>query len=76
LYVRERNLPKLAPDWVIRWLGGASNPVTATTVAVAEPPPAWLTNQFVSVTNLGIQNVRVNGRLLHRVEIFECRNLR
>jgi len=76
LYVRERNRARLAPGWIFRWLRGETNPIRRETIAQPEPPPAWLVQQFHSVTNLGLRNVVVNGRLLHRIEIFECRDLR
>lgn len=76
LYVRERNLAKLAPDWILRLLRGESNLIRPETIETPAPPPEWLVKQFTSVTNLGLRSVRVNGRLQHRIEIFECRGLR
>jgi hypothetical protein len=37
-------------------------------------PPALL-QEFDPVTNLGIQDIIVDGRILKRVQLFECRNL-
>ena len=76
LFVRERDLAKLAPGWLPRWLTGQTNLITTNTVAAIAPAPDWLANQFASVTNLGIFEVRQRDRVLRRIEIFECRNLR
>jgi membrane-associated phospholipid phosphatase len=40
------------------------------------PPPAILTNQFESVTYLGVSNVFYYGRSLRPLQFFACRNLR
>lgn len=74
LFVRTLNLPKLSPGWFSRWWNEKSAPVP--TRAAADPPPDWLTRQFESVTSLGRRNVLYRGRVLHSIEIFECRNLR
>jgi hypothetical protein len=75
LYVRERDLGKLAPGWLPRWWRGEDNLIAHETLAVTNPPPAWLIGQFDSVTNLGIHAVSVRGRVIRNIEIFECRNL-
>ncbi|HEX5219521.1 MAG TPA: glycosyltransferase family 39 protein [Verrucomicrobiae bacterium] len=76
LFVRERDLARLAPDWIPRWLTGHTNLIRLETLPVPNPAPEWLTGQFDSVTNLGIHEVLVRGRLIRKIEIFECRNLR
>jgi hypothetical protein len=76
LYVRERNLAKLAPDWIPRWLKGETSLIRRETLAAPNPPPEWLTRQFESVTNLGLHEVWMRNRLIRKIEIFECRNLR
>ncbi len=76
LYVRERNPAKLAKGWSLRWLKGETYLIDPATRAVPEPAPDWLTRQFDSVTNCGLYDVRERGRLLRRLEIFKCRNLR
>jgi hypothetical protein len=75
IYVRERNLARLAADWVPRWLTGETNLIATETRAVASPAPDWLVHQFDSVTNIGMREVRVRGRLIRILELFECRNL-
>jgi hypothetical protein len=34
-----------------------------------------LSQQFESVTNLGVQEIKVDGRIMKRIQLFECRNL-
>jgi len=75
LYVRERSLAKLSPSWIPRWLTGETNLIARETLATTGPAPDWLTRQFDSVTNLGIREVTVRGRLIRKIEIFECRKL-
>jgi len=74
LYVREPGLPKLAPGWPLKWWRGERD--LGQPPATSDPTPHWLTQQFESVTNTGLHNILYRGRVLHTVEIFECRNLR
>jgi hypothetical protein len=74
LFVREPGLPRLSSDWFSKWLKGEASlnqPPAAT-----EPAPEWLTRQFETVRSTGLHHVISRGRVLHNVEIFECRNLR
>ena len=63
LYVRERNLAKLATDWIPRWLTGDTNLIALESRAVAAPAPTQS------------HEVWMRGRLIRNNEIFECRNL-
>ena len=38
--------------------------------------PPVLLKEFKSVTNLGMQEIEVEGRVMKRVQLFECRSLR
>ena len=38
--------------------------------------PSVLLKEFKSVTNLGMQEIEVEGRVMKRVQLFECRSLR
>jgi Dolichyl-phosphate-mannose-protein mannosyltransferase len=41
-----------------------------------EPPPRVLVDEFESVTDLGEFKISYNGRVVHRLQIIECRGLR
>jgi len=38
--------------------------------------PPLLSEEFESVTDLGVQEVKLRDRVFRRVQLFECRNLR
>ncbi len=40
------------------------------------PPPPRLTNEFVSVIDLGTRDVLYRGRVIHTLRLFACRDLR
>ncbi len=40
------------------------------------PPPPGLLAEFESVRELGFQDIVYRGRVMRRIELFECRNLR
>jgi 4-amino-4-deoxy-L-arabinose transferase-like glycosyltransferase len=74
IYVTEVNKARLESGWFWKWLAGRE-------VQVAEEPkpgrlPPELLEQFESVTNLGVQEIKVDGRVMKRIQLFECRNLR
>jgi 4-amino-4-deoxy-L-arabinose transferase-like glycosyltransferase len=74
IYVVEPGTAKLEHGWFWKWLNGDE-------VEVAdEPSPARLSSllsqQFASVTNLGIQEITVDGRVMKRIQLFECHDLR
>ncbi len=74
IYVTEPGRPKLESGWFWKWLGGRE-------VSAAEEPkpvnaPPRLVQQFESVTNLGVREIKVDGRVMKRIQLFECRNLR
>jgi 4-amino-4-deoxy-L-arabinose transferase-like glycosyltransferase/membrane-associated phospholipid phosphatase len=44
--------------------------------AQLEPPPPRLTSEFESIVDLGTRDVLHRGRIIHRIRLFGCRNLR
>jgi 4-amino-4-deoxy-L-arabinose transferase-like glycosyltransferase len=74
IYVMESGRARLEQDWFWKWLTGKEMQVAS------EPAPVFilplLLLQFESVTNLGVQEIKVDGRIMKRVQLFECRNLR
>ncbi len=41
-----------------------------------EPPPERLRMEFTTVTDLGVVSVEYRDRVFHRLQLFECRDLR
>lgn len=41
-----------------------------------KPPPTHLEKEFESVTSLGVREIQRRGQVLHRFELFACRNLK
>jgi membrane-associated phospholipid phosphatase len=41
-----------------------------------QPPPERLQKEFASITDLGIHEIRYRDRIFHRIQLFECRDLR
>jgi hypothetical protein len=74
IYVTEPGSCKLANDWPWRWLTGRE--VRFAKVPPPVPAPPVLLKEFESVTDLGVQEIEVEGRVMKRVQLFECRNLR
>jgi hypothetical protein len=74
IYVTEPGSCKLAMDWPWRWLTGRE--VRFAKVPPPVPAPPVLLKEFESVTDLGVQEIVVEGRVMKRVQLFECRSLR
>jgi hypothetical protein len=74
LYVTEPGTARLESDWVWRWLTGKEERFAYLPPAL--PPMPVLLHEFESVTNLGVHEIRVDGRIMKRVQLFECRNLK
>jgi 4-amino-4-deoxy-L-arabinose transferase-like glycosyltransferase len=74
IYVTEPGTARLEKDWFWKWLTGREVQIAREPKPV-HPPPLLL-QQFDSVTNLGVQDITVDGRIMKRVQLFECRNLR
>ncbi len=74
LYVLEPGSCRLEPAWPWKWLRG--EPIEFSHLAPPVPTPALLAQQFESTKDLGIHEIRLDGRVFKRVQVFECRNLR
>ena len=74
IYVAEADLYPLEKGWPLKWLLGHDFGYEEATPAAAAPP--FLLAQFESVTDLGVQEIRLGGRVFRRVQLFECRKLR
>ncbi len=74
IYVTEPGRARLERGWFWKWLTGREVQVVSEPKPI-DPPPLLL-EEFDSVTNLGIQDITVDGRIMKRMQLFECRNLR
>lgn len=74
IYVTEPGTATLESGWFWKWLDGEKIRVAKEPPPV--PPPPALVQQFESVTNLGVKEITVDGRVMKRIQLFECRNLR
>ncbi|HWW00156.1 MAG TPA: glycosyltransferase family 39 protein [Candidatus Acidoferrum sp.] len=74
IYVTEPGSCQLEKDWPWRWLTGRE--VRFAKVPPPVPTPPVLLKEFDSVTDLGVREIEVEGRVMKRVQLFECRRLR
>ena len=74
IFVRTLELPKLAPGWIGPWIRGEGE--KSQPPAPLEPAPATIQNQFRNVTSLGARNIVFRDRVVRRIELFACRDLK
>ena len=74
IYVTEPGSCTLEPSWPWKWLTGQE--IRFARVPPPLPTPLVLSGEFEAVTGLGVHEVKVGGRIMKRVQLFECRNLR
>lgn len=73
LYVTVLGNPRRSPAELLHdFISDQSN----TNPPAALPSPEVLTQQFASVTSLGVQPVQYRGRILRWVQLFACRDLK
>jgi membrane-associated phospholipid phosphatase len=75
IYVQHLEYYKLENGWLWKWL--KHEPVNFRDTELLEKTPKFLTEQFASVTNLEIREIKIaDGRVFHRVQIFGCYGLK
>ena len=75
IYVRRLDPYKLEHGWISKWLKG--EPVGFRDVPPLPPVPDDIASHFETVTNLGVREVKLaDGRVIQRLEIFGCQNLK
>lgn len=74
IYVRELDPYPLEKGWPRKWL--ARQPVGYDHTPPPVGMPQLLREEFESVTDLGVKEIELRGRVFRRVQLFECRNLR
>ena len=75
IYVSQLDYQKLEHGWIWKWL--QHQPLNYREISTPNPAPKFLTEQFTSVTNLGLREIKIDdGRIFHRVQIFGCYGLK
>ncbi len=75
IYVMLLNSYPLESGWFWKWLG--HEPIQPGPTPPPPPVPPRIADEFESVTNLGIREVKLkDGRVFQRVEIFGCYHLK
>jgi membrane-associated phospholipid phosphatase len=84
IFVKELGAPSLVSgtfgnlftdSWIALWLKGEPFEKLLEENSQTKPAPEILTQQFDSVTDLGLYDVYYRDRVFHTIQIFECRNL-
>jgi membrane-associated phospholipid phosphatase len=73
IFVAEAGLYKLGDGWVWKWL--AHEPINRTAPPPTTMPPR-ITGEFQSVTDLGEHDVKLGGRVFHRIHLWACYDLK
>ena len=77
VYFRSSNRPE---NQFYFWPGYQSrkgqNAIFVQEVHTPQPPPDRIRNEFASVTDLGLHDILYRDRVVHQIELFECRDLR
>ncbi|PYJ06399.1 MAG: hypothetical protein DME25_06775 [Verrucomicrobia bacterium] len=74
IYVTESEPDQPVKGWVWNWLMGRE--IGYAEVPPPTPPPVLIRQEFESVTDLGVHEVKLGDRVFRRVQLFACRNLR
>lgn len=75
IYVDHIEFYKLERGWIWKWL--KREPVGYRDIPPPRPVPRQLAEQFQTVTNLGIREIKISdGRVFHRVQVFGCYGLK
>lgn len=74
IYMREIDRPPMRNDWIKLWALGRTD-YYETTPIKTRPAPARLLKEFEFVKDLGVRDVVYRGRVMQRLQLFECRNL-
>jgi 4-amino-4-deoxy-L-arabinose transferase-like glycosyltransferase len=75
IYVDEVPLPKLRRGWLLHWLAGESD-LCLPTPASRSDVPREVSQEFESVADLGVIDIKSRGQVVRRLQLFACRNLR
>jgi len=68
------DLPDLKDHWLRDWLRGRTDLAAASPDNRIAPPPE-LREEFDSVSDLGVFDIKYRERGFRRLQLFACRNL-
>ncbi len=75
IFVMRLDPYKLEPDWILKWL--RHEEIQFAEIPPPRPVPGRIANEFASVTNLGVFEVKLkDGRVFQRLQIFGCYHLK
>ena len=75
LFVLHLDPYKMESGWIWKWLH--REPVAYREIPPPRPVPPHVADEFESVTNLGIREIKLNdGRVFQRVQLFGCYHLK
>jgi 4-amino-4-deoxy-L-arabinose transferase-like glycosyltransferase/membrane-associated phospholipid phosphatase len=74
IFVNEVDRYPLEQGWFWKWL--KHQPIQFGKTPPPSPAPEKLLGQFESVTDLGVRDVEFDGRVLHRVHLWACYDLK
>jgi hypothetical protein len=75
IFVDELSAPKLARGWWRNWLRG-KGPIYSDAPLRKPAIPPIVRDEFESVTDLGVREIKYRGRVFRRVQLYACRNLK
>ncbi len=75
IYVHELDTPELAKGWLGNWIRGKGELYGKPKLESLDPPPE-LVKEFESVKRIGVSDIDYRGRVMRRIEMYACRNLR
>jgi 4-amino-4-deoxy-L-arabinose transferase-like glycosyltransferase/membrane-associated phospholipid phosphatase len=74
IYVDEMDNYPLESGWVWKWL--AHEPVNYAQIPTPDTAPARLAEEFESITDLGEHEIQIRNRVIRRVHLWACYNLK
>jgi 4-amino-4-deoxy-L-arabinose transferase-like glycosyltransferase/membrane-associated phospholipid phosphatase len=74
VFVSEVDPYPLETGWFWKWL--KREPISYGKIPPPSPAPEKLLQQFTSVTDLGVHDIELDGRVFHRVHLWACYHLK
>ena len=74
IFVSDLDTYPLENSWPWKWL--RHEPIQYARVSALGPAPARITREFESVTDLGVQDVKVGDRVFRHIHLWACHNLK